>query len=99
MTKGLKLKVKTFWGLISTFVEVTEEKLVGGIFGPFPILNMVDKVAGLDLFLYPLKTKIQSFSNVFMEYRKRPRPVILFEKKKLRCFPVNSEKFLRTLMG
>ena len=28
--KGLKLKVKTFWGLIRTFVEVTGEKLAGG---------------------------------------------------------------------
>ena len=30
MVKGLKRKVITFWGLISTFVEVTEEKLVRG---------------------------------------------------------------------
>ena len=36
--KGLKLKVKKFWGLIPTFVEVTGEKLVwgGGRFGPPP---------------------------------------------------------------
>ena len=34
--KGLKLKVRKFWGLIPTFVEVTGEKLVGGwgLFGP-----------------------------------------------------------------
>ena len=30
--KGLKLKFKTFWGLIPTFVEVTGEKLGGGAF-------------------------------------------------------------------
>ena len=30
--KGLKLKVRKFWGLIPTFVEVTGEKLVGGTF-------------------------------------------------------------------
>ena len=30
MTKGLKQKVRKFWGLIPTFVEVTGEKLVGG---------------------------------------------------------------------
>ena len=31
-----------FWGLIPTFVEVTEEKLVGGPFcPPSPILNRV----------------------------------------------------------
>ena len=28
--KDLKLKVRGFWGLITTFVEVTTEKLVGG---------------------------------------------------------------------
>ena len=30
--KGLKLKVKKIWGLSTTFVEITEEKLVGGPF-------------------------------------------------------------------
>ena len=29
VAKGLKLKVKKFWGLTPTFEEVTEEKLVG----------------------------------------------------------------------
>ena len=29
LSKGLKLKVRKFWGLIPTFVEVTGEKLVG----------------------------------------------------------------------
>ena len=41
VAKGLKLKVRMFWGLISTFVEVTGEKLVGGPFCPSPILNRV----------------------------------------------------------
>ena len=31
VAKGLKLKVKKFLGLILTFVEVTGEKLVGGL--------------------------------------------------------------------
>ena len=31
LSKGLKLKVRKFWGLILTFAEVTEEKLVGGL--------------------------------------------------------------------
>ena len=35
VAKGLKLKVRKFWGLIPTFVEVTGEKLVGG-FAPLP---------------------------------------------------------------
>ena len=36
VAKGLKLKVKKFWGLNHTFVEVTGEKLVGGPFCPTP---------------------------------------------------------------
>ena len=32
--KGLKLTVRKFWELIPTFVEVTEEKLVGRPFSP-----------------------------------------------------------------
>ena len=42
MAKGLELKVRKFWGLIPTFLEVTVEKLVGGYFLlPLPILNRV----------------------------------------------------------
>ena len=40
--KGLKLKVRKFWGLIPTLAEVTGEKLleVGGLFGsPPPLLT------------------------------------------------------------
>ena len=42
LSKGLKLKVGKFWGLILTFAEVTGEKLVGE--RPFcpPILNRVN---------------------------------------------------------
>ena len=40
VTKGLKLKFRKFWRLISTFVEVTGEKLEGGAFLS-PILNRV----------------------------------------------------------
>ena len=41
VAKGSKLKVRKFWGLIPTFVEVTGEKLVGwgkggwGVIGVF----------------------------------------------------------------
>ena len=42
LSKGLKLKVRKFWGLIPTFVEVTGEKLAGGPFCPPPILNRVN---------------------------------------------------------
>ena len=44
VTKGLKIKVRKFWGLIDTFVEVTGEKLVVGPLcpPPWPILNRVN---------------------------------------------------------
>ena len=42
VAKGLKLKVRMFWGLNPAFVEVIGEKLVGGFFDPPPpILNRV----------------------------------------------------------
>ena len=46
VTKGLKLKVRKFWGLVPAFVEVTKGKLVGGrgAFSPSPILNKVNVV-------------------------------------------------------
>ena len=34
VAKGLKLKVRKFWGPNLTFVEVTGKKLVGGAFLP-----------------------------------------------------------------
>ena len=37
--KGLKLKVRKLWVLTPTFVEVTEEKMVGGLFAFPPTLN------------------------------------------------------------
>ena len=43
VVKRLELKVRKFWGLIPTFVEVTGEKLVvGGGGGLPPILNRVN---------------------------------------------------------
>ena len=36
LSKGLKLKVRKFWGLILAFAEVTGEKLVGRPFYPPP---------------------------------------------------------------
>ena len=40
-TKGLKLKVRNFWVISLTFVEVRRKKPVGGLFGP-SILNRVN---------------------------------------------------------
>ena len=36
VAKGLKLKVRKLWSLTPTFVEVTGEKLVEGLFGTPP---------------------------------------------------------------
>ena len=45
VAKGLKLKVRQFWGLTHTFAEVTEEKLVRGLFAhPSFILNRVNLI-------------------------------------------------------
>ena len=44
VARRLKLKFKKFWGLVPTFLEVTGEKLVGGLFAPPPILNSVKKL-------------------------------------------------------
>ena len=53
VAKELKLKVRKFWRLIPTFVEITWEKLVegGGAFCPSPILNRVEtqKQVSIDL--------------------------------------------------
>ena len=42
VAKGLKPKVRKFWGIISTSAEITGEKLVGGPFFPPPVLNRVN---------------------------------------------------------
>ena len=39
VTKGLKLIVRKLWGLVPTFAEFTEEKLLGGGFLPPPPLS------------------------------------------------------------
>ena len=44
MAKGLKLKVRKFWGLIPTFVEVTGGKLVEGALLPSPSLPIMNRV-------------------------------------------------------
>ena len=41
VTEELKLKVRKCWELIPTFVKVTGEKLVVGLFAPYPIQNKV----------------------------------------------------------
>ena len=51
VAKGLKLKVRNFWGPNPTFVEVTGEKLVEGAFllpPPPPIVNRVKTNPGFN---------------------------------------------------
>ena len=36
VAKGLKLKVKMFLGVIPTFIEITVDKLAGGLFASHP---------------------------------------------------------------
>ena len=47
MAKRFKLKVREFWGLIPTFLEVTGEKLVGGAFLLSHILNRVKVIKAI----------------------------------------------------
>ena len=42
--KRLKMKFRKFRRLLSTFIEVTAEELVGGPFWPPPILNRVKNI-------------------------------------------------------
>ena len=51
VAKGLKLKVRKFWGLTPTFAEVTGEKLVvKGVFAlllnefPLPSISLLNKI-------------------------------------------------------
>ena len=53
VAKGSKLKVRKCCGLIPTFVEVTEEKVVGGAFcPPPPILNKVNLKLKAQKYIY-----------------------------------------------
>ena len=71
VAKGLKLKVRKFWELTPTFVEVTWEKLVGwgGLFVlATPVLNRVNVICFSARFcdnsLSLLKMRFQVFSPV-----------------------------------
>ena len=65
LSKRLKLKVRKFWGLIPTFVEITGEKLVGGagLFAPPPSWIGLRSLSGVSLisveFFFPF-TLMQS---------------------------------------
>ena len=72
VAKRFELKFRKFWGLISTFVEVTGEKLVGGPFGnPSRIrLSILIDTAKL------ITSKIWNISkNLLTEGRERKREI------------------------
>ena len=75
LSKGLKLKVRKFFGLIPTFVEVTGEKLVGGPFchppsPPTPILNRVkqEKLFQISIVILATEQSIKSSSFIFARF-------------------------------
>ena len=78
LLKGLKLKVRKFWGLIPTFVEGTGEKLVGEPFCPTPspthppILNRVNVVLDIKFIYlnrrYLYKNKIYCLDKIYFYF-------------------------------
>ena len=70
MVKGLKLNYRKFWGLISTFVEVAEEKLVetgrGGFLHTTPIPPSWVVSKEID-FLWDLRRTITG--DMFMQHK------------------------------
>ena len=64
VAKVLKIKVRNFLGLVLMFVEVTREKLVGGLFcPPLPILNRVKNITYFDRFgVEHIPKEIRKFS-------------------------------------
>ena len=68
--KWLQLKVKKFWGLNSTFVEVTGGELVGGrwrggLFAPLPIVKRVKDIFFITFFKNNYQTKKICFEGLF----------------------------------
>ena len=62
--KGLKVKIRQFYGLVPTVVEVTGEKLVGwgGLFGPPSWIGLMDCL--IEKLYHSLKMKIVLWYNL-----------------------------------
>ena len=79
VAKGLKLKVKKFLGLVHTFIEVTREKLVGGLFAtpPTPTLTILNRVnvnnatLATDLTEHSAKLCAERIQVLLQHYKKR----------------------------
>ena len=59
LSKGLKLKVRRFWGLTLAFVEVTGEKMVGGLFAPPSWIGLIR----IKLKMFSCKVGLSNFQN------------------------------------
>ena len=68
VAKGLKLKVKKFWGPNPTFVEVAGEKLVGGPLCPPPILNRVKNIYFIKIYLFKNQSSSWYFTSLGYPY-------------------------------
>ena len=90
---GLKLKVRKFWWLIPTFVEVTGEKLVGGDLFALPILNRVKVIR--DINYYSKNTKAYwVLLKIFLNNRKiRVIPPLFHNSKFITDFKEKAELF------
>ena len=69
VAKGLKLKVRTFGGLIPTFVKLTEKKLVG--VGPFWTPSPTPSWIGLNLWIYNFEICIDKWSRIKWKVAKK----------------------------
>ena len=91
LSKELKLKVRKFWGLIPTFVEITEEKLAGG--GPFclPPPPNLNRVKGLKIkktsALFITKYDFSNFTNekkCYTKIRRKEENKIIVDRVSMR---------------
>ena len=108
VAKGLKLKVRKFWGLFRTFVEVTGKKLLARVSLPLPRLSWI----GLKYFQIPFVSDIETGvlfltstcfnsnnSNIFKLARKENGDeLMLLVKYSLITFPFNIFYFLKYVL-
>ena len=66
VVEGLKLKVRKFWVVIPTFVEVTGEKLVGGAFLSPPRTPILNRVNVHELYIPAFYVQILTYKRLDM---------------------------------
>ena len=96
VAKELKLKVRKFYGLITRFVEVTGEKLVGGTFWPSPLSHFLNRVK-ITRHNQSFKASVHrkpTFNGVFTHYESyldESYKQILIDTLLFRCFLICSD--------